>query len=58
VLYCSRLQRGLLPFWPAALASLTGYSNAHTPELAAAIGGTQRLYYKMRAAPVPCPLEA
>jgi hypothetical protein len=56
VLYCCRLQRGLLPFWPSALAGLTGYSNAHTPELAAAISGTQRLYHKMKAAPVTSPL--
>jgi hypothetical protein len=43
VLYCQRLQQGLLPFWPSSLAGLTGYSNARTPELAAAINGAQRL---------------
>jgi hypothetical protein len=43
VLYCQRLQKGLLPFWPSSLATLTGYSNARTPELAAAINGAQRL---------------
>jgi pentatricopeptide repeat domain-containing protein 1 len=42
-LYCERLQKGLLPFWPSSLAGLTGYSNAQTPELAAAINGAQRL---------------
>jgi hypothetical protein len=42
-LYCERLQKGLLPFWPSSLAGLTGYSNARTPELAAAINGAQRL---------------
>eukprot|EP00878_Enallax_costatus_P010093 GHUV01010535.1.p1 GENE.GHUV01010535.1~~GHUV01010535.1.p1 ORF type:complete len:668 (+),score=216.47 GHUV01010535.1:1319-3322(+) len=43
VLYCDRLQKGLLPFWPSSLATLTGYSNARTAELAAAISGAQRL---------------
>jgi hypothetical protein len=42
-LYCERLQKGLLPFWPSSLASLTGYSDVRTPELAAAINGAQRL---------------
>lgn len=42
VLYCDRTQQGLLPFFPGSLASLTGYSNAHTSELAAAITGLNR----------------
>lgn len=43
ILYCDRLHKGLLPFWPSSLATLTGYSNARTAELAAAISGAQRL---------------
>jgi hypothetical protein len=42
VLYCDRVKKGVLPFWPGSLAALTGYSNAGTPELAAAIAGAQR----------------
>eukprot|EP00775_Hariotina_reticulata_P004644 gene4644-4896_t len=50
VLYCERLQQGRLPFWPSSLAVLTGYSNARTPELAAAINGAQRLCNQLKAA--------
>lgn len=42
LLYAERRGRGALPFWPAALAQLTGYAHAATPELAAAIGAAQR----------------
>lgn len=53
VLYCDRLHKGLLPFWPSSLALLTGYSNAHTPELAAAINGAQRLFKQMKSGLLP-----
>ncbi len=42
VLFADRKSRGLAPYWPSALASLTGYSLSGTPELAAAVGGAQR----------------
>jgi hypothetical protein len=44
VLYSERLHKGQLPFWPSSLSGLTGYSNARTPELSAAINGAQRLW--------------
>lgn len=44
VLYCERLHKGHLPFWPSSLSGLTSYSNARTPELSAAISGAQRLW--------------
>jgi pentatricopeptide repeat domain-containing protein 1 len=50
VLYCNRLQQGRLPFWPSSLAGLTGYSNAQTPELAAAIVGARRVSKQLVAA--------
>lgn len=50
VLYCNRLQQGRLPFWPSSLAGLTGYSNAQTPELAAAIVGARRVCKQLVAA--------
>ena len=42
LLYAERRGRGALPFWPAALAQLSGYTHAATPELAAAIAAAQR----------------
>ena len=42
LLYVDRRGRGALPFWPSALAALTGYAHAHTPELNAAIAAAQR----------------
>lgn len=42
VLYADRKSRGLAPYWPSALASLTGYTLTATPELAAAVSGAQR----------------
>ena len=47
VLYCERLHKGHLPFWPSSLSGLTSYSNARTPELSAAIGGAQRLWKQL-----------
>lgn len=42
MLFADRKSRGLAPYWPSALASLTGYSLSGTPELAAAVNGAQR----------------
>lgn len=50
VLYCERLHKGQLPFWPSSLSGLTSYSNARTPELSAAIGGAQRLWKQLATA--------
>jgi hypothetical protein len=41
--YSARVHHGRLPFWPTALSALTGYSDASTPELMAAIRGAYRL---------------
>ncbi|GIL48197.1 hypothetical protein Vafri_4883 [Volvox africanus] len=49
-LYCHRLRRGQTPFWPAAVASLTGYADLQHPELAAAVGAVQRLIMELSAA--------
>jgi pentatricopeptide repeat domain-containing protein 1 len=57
VLYCERLHKGHLPFWPSSLAGLTSYSNAHTPELSAAIGGAQRLWKQLVASRQPASTE-
>jgi hypothetical protein len=48
VLICDRKARGLPPYWPTALSSLTGHTAASTPELAAAVAGAQRLYDKLQ----------
>lgn len=57
VLYCYRLHKGLLPVWPSSLSNLTGYSNARTAELAAAIWGVKRLleqmHHKKKAVQLP-----
>lgn len=53
VLYCERLHKGHLPFWPSSLSGLTSYSNARTPELSAAIGGAQRLWKQLVASRQP-----
>lgn len=54
LLYAERRGRGALPFWPAALAQLTGYTHAATPELAAAIAAGQRLCERLGlGAPAP-----
>lgn len=53
VLYCVRLHKGCLPFWPSSLQGLTSYSNARTPELSAAIGGAQRLWKQLLMARHP-----
>ncbi|KAK9842201.1 hypothetical protein WJX81_000257 [Elliptochloris bilobata] len=56
LLYAERRGRGALPFWPAALAQLTGHTHAATPELAAAIAAAQRLCERMGlGAPLPPP---
>jgi len=53
LLYAERRGRGALPFWPAALAQLTGYAHAGTPELAAAIAAAQRLCERVGLGPPP-----
>jgi hypothetical protein len=57
VLYCERLHKGKLPFWPSSLCGLTSYSNARTPELSAAISAAQRLW-KQLAGPCQQPAQA
>ncbi|KAI7844476.1 hypothetical protein COHA_001936, partial [Chlorella ohadii] len=47
VLLVARKSRGMAPYWPTALSSLTGYSGG-TAELAAAIAGAQRLRDKLK----------
>jgi len=56
LLYAERRGRGALPFWPAALAQLTGYAHAGTPELAAAIAAAQRLCERVGLGPPAAPL--
>jgi hypothetical protein len=51
VLYTDRLSRGELPFWPSALAHLTGYSLSQTPELAAAVSTLQRCVHALLPSP-------
>ncbi|KAL4419865.1 hypothetical protein ABPG75_006963 [Micractinium tetrahymenae] len=48
VLYVERKSRGMAPYWPTALSTLTGYSLQSTPELAAAVAGAQRLFDKLQ----------
>jgi pentatricopeptide repeat domain-containing protein 1 len=48
VLFVDRRSRGLAPYWPSALAQLTGYAAQATPELAAAVAGAQRLHDRLQ----------
>eukprot|EP00887_Chlorella_sp_A99_P002940 scaffold24.g2940.t1 len=49
VLYADRRSRGAAPYWPSALARLTGYAPAATPELGSAVAGAQRLLGRLQA---------
>lgn len=48
VLYADRRSRGAAPYWPSALARLTGYAPAATPELGSAVAGAQRLLGRLQ----------
>ncbi len=43
VLFTERRMRGLLPFWPASLAKLTGIADTADPKFVAAVGLVQQL---------------
>jgi pentatricopeptide repeat domain-containing protein 1 len=43
VIYADRRERGIIPFWPSALAKLTGYNDVSALELSVAIKSAQRI---------------